>query len=87
MHIVKRLVIGFSLIMIMFVMITECRNLYERVNNDKEELINDETTTIVYESTTELQIENKTELTGFIPVKIFVYFFTIILITNKFHLI
>lgn len=61
MNIAKRLVAGFSLILITFVIITECRNLCESVNNQKEEQLSDETS-----SETEVSLEATT--VGFIPV-------------------
>lgn len=66
MNIAKRFVVGLSLIIIMFVMITECRNLCESVNNHKEEQRNDESSTLNYETTTEVYVEATT--IGFKPV-------------------
>lgn len=66
MNIAKRFVVGFSLIVIMFVMITECRNLCESVNNHKEEQRSDESSTLNYETSTEVHLETTT--IGFVPV-------------------
>lgn len=60
MNIAKRLVAGFSLILITFVIITECRNLCESVNDQKEEQINDETSSVTYETSTEVHLEATT---------------------------
>lgn len=70
MNIAKRFVVGFSLIIIMFVMITECRNLCESVKNHKEEQINDESSTILYETSTEFlpTVHLESTTIKFIPV-------------------
>lgn len=60
MNIAKRFVVGLSLIIIMFVMITECRNLCESVKIHKEEQLNDESSTITYETSTEVNLEPTT---------------------------
>ena len=67
MNIAKRFVVGFSLIIIICVMMTECRNLCEHINNHKEEQINDETSSSKYKTSTEDYFETTTQ--GIRPVK------------------